>query len=66
MHVTAGNTSDIQLAHLELVQDLMNKTPTTVGYVVVVGLFHTAMADKVQHLTIAEAVAVKAAPVVAA
>jgi|TARA_R110000851_G_scaffold109428_3_gene231726 hypothetical protein len=40
----------------------MNKTQTTAGYVAVVGLCHTVMADKVQHLiTVADA-AVKVAP----
>jgi len=67
VHVTVGNTLVTQLGHLELVQDLTNKTLTTVGYDVVAGLFHMATADKVQHLTIADlVVVVKAAPVVAA
>ena len=48
VHVTAGNTLDTQLGHLELVQDLTNKTLTTVGYDVVAGPCHMDQAVKVR------------------
>ena len=44
----------------------MNKTQTTAGYVADAGSHRTDTAGKVQHLTIAAGVVVKAAPVVAA